>query len=236
MMSRCVAWFVACVLFTGIGSVDCTRAQDGSGYRFLAARCESYGLASKVLFLVNAPDEGEAESLSSVVRDTVAIFKCHLAGNNGVVDQAEAERVASKEDQRPTLIFVILSGRIVSSGPVLTSDTKAEENIHWLIRPSNRMKNSAALADMAILSPISAVFGGAWRCFNVDTSPVMDGIASRGILTCDYDQSHGLFVHWTVEGIVYSIEDASRFFVNDPSTKRALAAEMARYVSTWLLQ
>lgn len=235
MMSRCAAWFAACVFFAGIGSVDCALAQDGSGYRLLAARCESYGLASTVLFLVNAPDEGEAESISSAVRDTVAIFKCHLAGNNGVVNQAEAERVALKEDQQPTLIFVILSGRIVSSGPVLTSDTKAEENIHWLIRPSNRMKNSAALADMAILSPVSAVFGGAWRCFNVDTSPVIDGIVSRGILTCDYDQSQGAFIHRTVEAIVYSIEDASRFFVSDPSAKRALAAEMAHYVSAWLL-
>jgi len=200
-------------------------------YRFLAAQCQTPAGDRGAIVLLHRLFEDDTPALASVAREAIGkVPQCRLLGDSGFVDLKRAQDVAGRDP----LVLALLPGPIVDFGPPLTPDTEAKENIPWTVGYDNQTLDQSPGTLTKVLAPISAVLGGSWRCFSIHDAYVSKGIVAHDIQSCGFDQSAGVFTHWTVRPQVYSIESRSGFFGGDSAARRALAAEMTKQLSDWL--
>lgn len=214
-------------------------AAPGEEYRFLAAQCQtSDGNATALILLHRLFFESEVQTLAAVVRGAIHMVPgCNPIGNDGFIGLEEARKVADVALPKPTLVFALLPGPIVDFGPALTRYDGGKESYQWAVGYSVLTGDHSAFNRTKVLSPLSAVLVGSWRCFNSRALPISARIVSRNVQSCDLDQSAvGLFVHDTVDALVLSIDDGSRFFGGAASARRAVAEEMKRQLSFWLTE
>ena len=231
MLLKHAAWVVSVMSMTLLAGQTVSRAHGAEeDYEVLAAHCQTRDGTATALVLLHRLFGNGLQTLAATARGAIHMVPgCSPIGVDGFIALEEARKVAEVVLPKPTLIFALLPGPIVDFGPTLTLHDWGKEKYEWLVGSVDQSGNR-----ITVLSPLSALLDGSWRCFNDRLSPVSAGIVSRDVQRCDLDQrTAGLFAHVSVDALVLSIEDGSRFFSGDPAARRTLADEMRRYLTDW---
>jgi hypothetical protein len=236
MMRKRFAWIASIMSVILLTGQTINRAQaEGAEYQVLAAQCQTREGTATALVLLHRLFGNDLQTLAATARGAIHMVPgCSPVGGDGFIALVEAQKVADVALPRPTLILAILPGPIADFGPELTLNDGGKEKYEWAVGYGGPSGDQSAWPHTKVLSPLSAILVGSWRCFNMHYIPVSTGIVARDVQSCDLDQrAIGLFAHVSVGALVLSIEDGSRFFGGDPAPRRALANEMKRYLADW---